>query len=141
DYIYNNITKGNEELADEYYTYFKTESFKTEFGDWIEDFKKDIYEREIDQRKVDDNGEPRLKYNKSKAYHYYENKSGKKIPFPNNRGKLNESYSNDAIRSITKILALNFIKPRINENFNDIDLSEQNITLSQSIKTQIENKS
>lgn len=140
DNIYSNLANSKEELAEELYVFFESDTFKEDFGDWIADYKLPINERTIDQKLIDENGEPRLTLDRKKAKYYYTNKEGKKVYYPNNINKLEESYSQGAIREITKILAVKFVKNRIGDNFNDFDTSTKKGTLSESIYDSISKK-
>ena len=74
--IYDKITN-NEQLADEMYSHFKSELFKKDFGDFIEDYKNNIT-----SDRVDENGEPKLFYNETAKKYYYLNKNNEQVYFP-----------------------------------------------------------
>lgn len=134
------IAQQDEARADELFAYFQSEEFKSDFGNWVEDFKKPIHEREIQQRRVNDFGEPRLVFDNKYGKYYYTNKTGQKIYFPNTERKLNTLFSNEAVRSISKMLALNFLRPRVGQNFNELDLSARKTTLRESIEAKIKER-
>lgn len=147
--IFNNITNQNEDLAKEYYDYFQTNgNFLKDFAtdennktiDWVEDFKKPFLEREINQRRVDENGQPRLEFDNKYGKYYYLNQNNIKVYYPITDKKLNSLFTNEVIRSTTKRLALNFVTSRIGDNFNDFDVTENLVNLRTSIENKIKSK-
>ena len=134
------IAKKDETLADKYFAQFQNETFKEEFGDWVADAALEYEERTIDQRKVDDNGEPKLIWDNKLGKYYYITKNGIKNVYNPGATSLKKIFSNEYSRNVTKILALNFVKGRIGENFNTLDLSERQGTLRQSIEATIKRK-
>lgn len=149
DTIYNGIANQDLEVAKQHYAYFRNnETFLKEFAtdseyktlNWVEDSKKPFLEREINQRRMDENGEPLLQFDSKYGKHFYTNENGIKVFYPIAQNKLNSLFSNGAVRSIAKKLALNFVTNRIGDNFNDFDLSKQATTLRKSIEDKLTNK-
>ena len=116
--IYEKIAKENEQLADEMFSHFKSELFKKDFGDFIEDYKNNI----ISDR-TDENGEPKLFYNETAKKYYYLNKDNEKVYFPLiNRG-LRSIWNYDQINKIKSRLALTYFK-NSGLDFNNINFEE-----------------
>jgi hypothetical protein len=118
DTIYNNLANQNEQLADEMFSHFKSELFKKDFGNFIEDYNNNI----ISDR-TDENGEPKLFYNETAKKYYYLNKDNETIYFPLvNRG-LRSIWNYDQINKIKSRLALAyFSKSKL--DFNNINFDK-----------------
>jgi len=140
----------DESLAEEQLAHFESDAFKEDFAkdtstgkviDWVEDSRKPIHRREINQNRVDENGEPLLIFDNKYGKYYYLNKDNSKIYYPKAVSELNSSYTNQAIRDITKKLALNFVKDRLSDNFNEFDFSKKEGTIRKSINGKIRERS
>lgn len=136
------LANNNEELADEYYSYFKSNEFKEQFGDYIEDYKEEPSLRKIRQSNIDDNGEPILFLEPNKNKYYYLDKHSKKVYFPKKENKLKSIFSNEDINSITDALVYHYAKNNnLFGNFDDIDTEKiQKESLSESIKKKLQGK-
>lgn len=116
--IYEKFTKENEQLADEMFSHFKSELFKKDFGDFVEDYKNN----KISDR-TDENGEPKLFYNETAKKYYYLNKNNEQVYFPLvNRG-LRSIWNYDQINKIKSRLALTYFK-NSGLDFNNINFEE-----------------
>ena len=112
--IYDKITN-NEQLADEMYNHFKSELFKKDFGDFIEDYKNNIT-----SDRVDENGEPKLFYNETAKKYYYLNKNNEQVYFPLVDRGLRSIWNYEQINRIKSRLALNYFK-KSKLDFNNIE--------------------
>jgi hypothetical protein len=134
--LYEKIADKNETKADEMFTYFKSEAFIEDFGDYILDYKNNVV-----SDRINENGEPLLIYDEISKKHYYLNKNNEKVYYPLiNRG-LVALFSNQQIDKIASRLALNYFKGS-NLDFNNIDFSnsEKLPNLSNFIQKQIIDK-
>lgn len=137
--LYDKLTT-NEETLDGYYALIQSKRFKDIFGDWINDSKKDIEERDIKQSHVDDNGEPKLFYDSRVKKHYFLDKDNTKLFFPLDENGLENLYSENDVKEMAHIMAMNFISPRISSNFDEIDLDFKKESLKDSIISQLNKK-
>lgn len=134
------IANEDEATADQYFARFSDDIFLEDFGDYIKDASKQVSERTLDQRRVDENGEPRLMFDPKLQSYFYINKNGiKKIYNPENTF-LSDFFDETFIREITKALAFNFLKNRIDGDFNELDLNKERGSLSSSIRKKLEDK-
>jgi hypothetical protein len=131
----------NEYKAEAAYSYFESENFKSEFGDYVEGYNnadKSFYNR------VDENGEPKLSYDETANKHYFLDKNQEKIFYPAVKKGLRALFNYKQINKITSRLALNYFnKSKLNFlNFNNISFEERESlpNLKAFIKEEIENK-
>ena len=129
----------DEAKAKEIYASFESESFIKEFGDWVSDLNiKELADKSItDQRRVDDNGEPAIFKEDNSLY--YKDKYNNRV-YLTEKQSLKDLYTADSINKITNILTFNFIKGRVNTNFNELDISAQAGTLKESILDKLNSK-
>lgn len=116
--IYENFAKENEQLADKMFSHFKSELFKKDFGDFVEDYNNNII-----SNRTDENGEPKLFYNETAKKHYYLNKENEKIYFPLVDRGLRSIWNYDQINKIKSRLALTYFK-KSGLDFNNINFEE-----------------
>lgn len=137
--MYDKITK-DEETLDKYYALIQSESFFRQFGNWVEDYKKDPDYKDINQDHIDDNGEPKLLYDNRAKKYYFIDKYNTKMFFPFDNNGLENVFSENSIKEMAHILAMDFIIPRIKSDFSEIDLDFQEGSLKDFITQKLNDK-
>jgi hypothetical protein len=110
----------NEFKAESNYSYFESDLFKSEFGDYVEGYN------EGDQSfhgRVDDNGEPKLFYNETAKKYYFINEKKEEVFYPLVKRGLRATFNYKQIDKIVSRLALNYFS-KSNLNFNNIKFEE-----------------
>ncbi|HEX8586042.1 MAG TPA: hypothetical protein VF680_16735 [Allosphingosinicella sp.] len=137
--IYENLADQNELKADELYSYFHSEDFIEQFGNYIQDRTNETI---LDR--VDENGEPKLDYDGIAKKYYFVDKTGEKIFYPLIKRGLRSLFDYKQIEAITSQLALSYFKTNTNYDFNNIDFETgqelPNLTefLKQKIKSKVD---
>lgn len=141
-YLTEHINNGDTKVTEEDISYFRSDRFKNEFGDYEEAFKSGYTGDYASMKnRVDEKGEPKLKFNETAQKHYYLDKDFKEVYYPlvdkGLRGLLNYKQ----IESLTSTLALEYFKAS-NLDFNNIDFKsgEKLPNLKAFIKSQIDAK-
>ena len=78
--IYEQLADENIAVADNFYSFFQSEAFINDFGDWITDYKSGEH---ITNERVDENGEPILFIDDKTDEFYYLNKHNDRVKYPN----------------------------------------------------------
>ena len=120
DTIYDKIAEQNEFKADELYSYFESENFIEDFGDY-----KKLYNDESFLNRIDENGEPKLFYNETAKKYYYINNNGEQIFFPLVDRGLRSIFDYKQIEAITSQLAYSYFTSNTKFDFNNIDFEKE----------------
>ena len=125
----------NEFKAESNYSYFESDSFKSEFGDYVkgyEDGDPSFYGR------VDENGEPKLSYDETAKKYYFVNEKKEKVFYPLVKRGLRATFNYKQIDKIVSRLALNYFnKSKLNFNNINFEEGEPLPNLKQYIKNEI----
>jgi hypothetical protein len=117
--IYNGVANGNEQLATHYYNWFESKRFEELFGfNYINAYKKDIQ-----NERLDENGEPKLLHDKETSKYYFLDKNNLKSYFPSSSKGLSKTWSGQQIKNVTSRLVSSYFKRYSNIDFNNIDFS------------------
>jgi len=131
----------NEYKAEAAYSYFESENFINEFGDYIEGYKN--ADKSFNGR-VDDNGEPMLSYDEVAQKYFFIDKDRNKVFYPFVKRGLRSVFNYKQIDKIVSRLALNYFnKSGLNFlNFDTIEFEERNSLpkLKEFVKKEIEDK-
>tara|TARA_R110000822_G_scaffold152112_5_gene291319 strand:- start:11646 stop:19385 length:7740 start_codon:yes stop_codon:yes gene_type:complete len=92
----------NEEKADELYGYFRTDEALDVFGDYINNPDQDSI-----KDRTDENGEPRLEFDKVLNKYYFLDRFDERIYYPHNQGLINLFAISD-IMTLREIMALKY---------------------------------
>jgi hypothetical protein len=137
------LANGITELHSQYSEHFNSPQFMEDFGNYVEYYQQKLegvenINPEFEKR-LDDNGEPRLFFDKKKSKYYYLNKDNKKSYFPEVTKQLKNIISNQNIKEISKFLAHNYLNENFDivNNFTDIDFDGE---ILKSLKESIHNK-
>jgi len=134
---------GDEELSNTLHSYFSSEEFKNIFGNWEEDYKSDVksvdynYSKSISR--IEDNGEPKL-FKDTKGDYYFIDKDKNKEYVIFNSKSLNSLFSYSEIERLTKVLSYNYTKNNLNIDFENIALTDSNVTIRQSIQDKLQER-
>lgn len=122
----------DEEIADELYSYFRTEEFKDIFGDYTK-------ATESMAHRLDDNMEPKLFVSNGK--YFFLDKNNERVYYPYSRTGLQQYFTINDIRDFAKSLALNYYADNIEFNFDSLDFINVNgVSLSQYVTTYLDSK-
>ena len=125
----------NEFKAESNYSYFESDTFKSEFGDYVkgyEDGDPSFYGR------VDENGEPKLSYDETAKKYYFVNEKKEKVFYPLIKRGLRATFNYKQIDKIVSRLALNYFnKSKLNFNNINFEEGEPLPNLKQYIKNEI----
>jgi len=79
NYLNDKINNGDEKLTNEQMNYFRSEGFINEFGDYMS-ARKNIYVGQDEMMdRVNEIGEPDLKYDEEAQKHYFLNKDNQRV--------------------------------------------------------------
>lgn len=142
-----NLANGIESLHKQYSDHFNDAQFIEEFGDYVQ-YSKDKLESadNIDpsfEKRLDENGEPKLLKDSKKNTFYYLNKDNKKVYFPQKLKQLDNIISDEDIQTISTQLAYDYLNNNFGmlKNFTDINLDvELSTTLKESIYAKMQSK-
>jgi len=110
----------NEFKAEAGYSYFESDVFISEFGDYIKGYEEG--DPSFSGR-VDNNGEPKLHYNEAAKKYYFINEKKEEVFYPLIKRGLRATFNYKQIDKIVSRLALNYFK-KSNLNFNNIKFEE-----------------
>lgn len=118
--IYEKVANENEQLATFYYNWFNSKEFINIFGfNYV-----DYYKKNIQNERLDDNGEPKLEYDESVKKYYFLDKNNEKTYFPHVHIGLSKTFDTIQIKNIVSRLTASYIKRNLGLNFNNIDFSK-----------------
>lgn len=111
-------------FIDTHYNYFKSDYFKSMFGDWEADYRASDENKTIPSDRLDDNGEPKLFYDENHKRHYFINKYNEPVYYPISlEGKqISRTLNSNEIDSVLNTMALEYITPIIGEGFAEINI-------------------
>jgi len=128
----------NEFKAEAGYSYFESDAFISEFGDYIKGYEEG--DPSFNGR-VDNNGEPKLHYNEAAKKYYFINEKKEEVFYPLIKRGLRATFNYKQIDKIVSRLALNyFSKSKLNFNNIKFEEGEKLPNLKLHVKTELVNK-
>jgi len=140
-YLNDNINNGDEKLTNEQMNYFRSKEFIEEFGDYIKG-RKNLYEGQDEMMdRVNEIGEPKLRFDKEAQKHYFLNKDNQRVFYPISKKELRSILTYEDINRVSSRLALTYFKKsKIDFNNIDFESGEKLPDLNSFIKSEIDNK-
>ena len=132
----------DEQYAKELYTYFDTEHndhFMEMFGDYVANWHNGLEDSAMAER-TDENGEPKLFFNKKINKYYFKDKVDEPVYYPYEQTGLHEVFDSEEIREFTNILALKFYERNMKYDYNSLTFQSNNTQLRTFIEEFIDEK-
>ena len=134
---YNKGVVSSEEFVENLHRSFSSETFKLDFGDWRSDYEAPI--RKYASR-TDENGEPKIVYDKKKDSWFYTNKTGVKRPFPSTKQSLLDYYDLEALNTSVSVIAKNIFHNNFKFDFNNFSIEGRDVNMKSAVESYIDGR-